>query len=445
MLLTWQREVLSMWRVPILVSIGLLALSLAGGSGAGAVTDVQRADVDQDGVVTIFDLATVTNQFGAHTTGRADVDGDGTVTIFDLTLVAQHFGEHVVATPTPTQTPAPAPTATPPPATRDKLRQPFASTSPWNMPLGAGARYAPVGFKPDLDYATVDEDVIVLTPNAPRRDLYIHGNSIGRCVQSGLTGVRVPIPDAYQVPDADSVWKPNFAGAFLMPDGRTIVQTSATARCGVGAPVTAGFRVSNVDIYGDGIAGGHGGSGMSSVGGSIRLGELVGAAPIRHALKMNIDCLRYCSQANGGYRWPALNADMYALNWDGYGSQGYAVPGLGMGSLLALPPSLDIGAMGLETAAGKKLAWTLQNYGAYVVDDAHNPAGNWSVIAWDAEKGADDELFAATGYRLDTNIGPSYRDTVRIVTALAMVDNNGPSSVGGGGTPRQPLAPPIGN
>ncbi len=31
-------------------------------------------------------------------------------------------------------------------ATRDKLRQPFSSTSIWNMPIGAGARYAPAGF-----------------------------------------------------------------------------------------------------------------------------------------------------------------------------------------------------------------------------------------------------------------------------------------------------------
>lgn len=181
---------------------------------------------------------------------------------------------------------------------------------------------------------------------------------------------------------------------------------------------------------------------MSSVGGSIRLGELLGSNPIRHALKVNINCRRYCSPANGGFRWPAVRGDAYSTQ---YGSIGQAIAGLGMGSLLAIPSSTDINALGLETAAAKKMAWTLQNYGAYVVDDAHNPAGNWSVIAWDAEKGADDELFAATGYRLDANIGPSYRDTVRIVTALAMVDNNGPSSVGGGGTPRQPLAPPIGN
>jgi len=28
---------------------------------------------------------------------------------------------------------------------------------------------------------------------------------------------------------------------------------------------------------------------------------------------------------------------------------------------------------------------------------------------------------------------------------LHVVDNNGPSSIGGGGTPRAPVAPPIGN
>jgi hypothetical protein len=34
-------------------------------------------------------------------------------------------------------------------------------------------------------------------------------------------------------------------------------------------------------------------------------------------------------------------------------------------------------------------------------------------------------------------------DVARIVAALAVVDNNAPSTVGGGGTPLQPLAPPI--
>ena len=42
-------------------------------------------------------------------------------------------------------------------------------------------------------------------------------------------------------------------------------------------------------IFGDGIGGAHGGSGLSSIGGSIRLGELLpGAPPIPHALKIEL-------------------------------------------------------------------------------------------------------------------------------------------------------------
>jgi hypothetical protein len=35
------------------------------------------------------------------------------------------------------------------------------------------------------------------------------------------------------------------------------------------------------------------------------------------------------------------------------------------------------------------------------------------------------------------------RDMDRLFLALAVVDNNSATSVGGGGTPRQPLAPPF--
>ena len=50
----------------------------------------------------------------------------------------------------------------------------------------------------------------------------------------------------------------------------------------------AGFD-NRTSIFGDGIGGAHGGSGLSSIGGSIRLGELLpGAPPIPHALKIEL-------------------------------------------------------------------------------------------------------------------------------------------------------------
>jgi hypothetical protein len=38
---------------------------------------------------------------------------------------------------------------------------------------------------------------------------------------------------------------------------------------------------------------------------------------------------------------------------------------------------------------------------------------------------------------------PWGRDMDRLFLALAVIDNNTATSVGGGGTPRQPLAPPF--
>jgi hypothetical protein len=39
--------------------------------------------------------------------------------------------------------------------------------------------------------------------------------------------------------------------------------------------------------------------------------------------------------------------------------------------------------------------------------------------------------------------GPLYDDLLRVFQALHIVTNNGPESVGGGGTPRKPPAPPL--
>jgi hypothetical protein len=42
------------------------------------------------------------------------------------------------------------------------------------------------------------------------------------------------------------------------------------------------------------------------------------------------------------------------------------------------------------------------------------------------------------------NNTPWRRDMQKLVQALYVVNNNTPTTIGGGGTPRQPLAPPIG-
>ena len=119
-------------------------------------------------------------------------------------------------------------------------------------------------------------------------------------------------------------------------------------------------------ITGDGIRGAHGGSGMSSIGGTIRLGELVPNGIIRHALKVNLYAQKYLAyneDETPGYRWPAIRADGYA-NESTYGGPN---PALEMGALLALLPNFDVNS--LQTEPGRIIATAFINYGGYVVDD----------------------------------------------------------------------------
>jgi hypothetical protein len=102
-----------------------------------------------------------------------------------------------------------------------------------------------------------------------------------------------------------------------MPDGQTIRQTQPFHVCGKGGTVTSQYRFPDENIgIGAGIAGAHGASGMSSLGGTVRVGELVPGGVIRHALKVNLfGRLNYCfdgREATPGYRWPAKSADGYA-------------------------------------------------------------------------------------------------------------------------------------
>jgi hypothetical protein len=70
-----------------------------------------------------------------------------------------------------------------------------------------------------------------------------------------------------------------------------------------------------------------------------------------------------------------------------------------------------------------------QDYGAYVVDDTY-----WDVHAIDLD------------YNAEFGDGGSFDDDMqKLFQMLNVVDNNGPSSIGGGGTPRAPLAPPFAN
>src|SRR5437773_11817595 len=108
------------------------------------------------------------------------------------------------------------------------------------------------------------------------------------------------------------------------------------------------------DLYGTGETGSHGGSRLSALGGTVRLGELVPGGTIRHSLKLNLDSANYYS-GYGGYRWPAVKSDAGGA---GYGG---SIPEDRMGSPLAVKPDFAIGS--LESEPGKIVAQAFMDYG----------------------------------------------------------------------------------
>src|SRR6266571_1663730 len=337
-------------------------------------------------------------------------------------------------------------------ATRDPLVQPFASDSIWNMPIGTGAQYVAVNIAAVLNnfvwtpMPQIDDEYIFLDSTAPLMDInYSDAAWTGRdrCSATGGLLLRVPLATNYVVPNSLG----NNAAVFLMPDKRTLIHTQPITRCVAGGPATSVITFSGVDIYGDGRYGSHGGSSLSAIGGSIRLGEFRPGIPVRHAVKIDVDTpvvLARCSTASDCFRWPAFTADAGASG--SYGTQNTnPVPGMKMGALLAIPTSTNINNLGLESVPGQMLAWTLQNYGAYIVDSTGGPG---FVIS--AETGPNgslrDQFRADFGLNLEQRVNdntPWSRDMQRLVQALYLVANNGPTSIGGGGTPLQPLALPL--
>ncbi len=326
-------------------------------------------------------------------------------------------------------------------ATRDKFLWPFSPTSPWNMPIGSKAHYLPANIA-RAGFAGADQEYLFkLSKGDPLRQLYEPGAwGEGRCKGTKPVGISpLPVPDNLIVPDATSkpYNTPNNASAFLLPDGKTLVQIGPLARCQPGSPLYGFHYYHDEDIYGQGLGGSHFGSGLSAIGGSIRKGELTSDQPIRHALKILLwgEKYLYYSKEIPGHRWPAALADNNAPN-QYHGKN----PALMQGSLLAIPPRVTEASLHLQTTPGKKLFHALQNYGAYVVDDA-----GWDGHYFTVEKGVLEEFRKTFGYNFEGTGGKFYNDFMKLFQALYIIDNNGPKSIGGGGKPRVALAPTIGN
>jgi hypothetical protein len=328
---------------------------------------------------------------------------------------------------------------------RDKHQWPFACNSIWNMPIGSNARYRSINLMPALTIAGDVNHYVTISETDPVVPWYRPFSWTNRCVPGDKLHGYLQVPTDLIVPDATEDYRPNNSFAFLQPDGQTLIQGTALARCEEGGSVfgyiARGYPNYLENIYGSGITGGQGGSGLSSIGGTIRLGELLPTSnPIRHALKLNVYAHRYLYDEPPGFRWPAIKVDAYAFDETDPRHYGGENPLLVMGSLLAIPPSVNQQNLRLQTIPGQKLFQALKDYGGYIVDDSARDAHTIAI-----EKGVQEEFEAAYGYSFKTRSGPFFEDVNRLFQALHVVSNNSAQTIGGGGKPRQPLAPPIGN
>ena len=343
-------------------------------------------------------------------------------------------------------------------AQRDPFLWPFTSTSIWNMPIGSDAVYQPAGFKKVTDFANVppynrggiavdDEPIIVSKSSDPLRTVYNISDWSFRCNTTSTSGKQIRFPSNLTYADPNgSVNTPNFSGAVVQPDG-SLWHFNAITTCGTDKIAAYDYTsLENSSLTSTGYEGGHGGSGLSGIGGSIRKGELLASTPIRHAIKLNVLASRYLVYNNDGtpgYRWPANRADGYA-NPAGNSSFGYGTSNtnnfnyMEMGALVAIQPSATPQSLGITNPIAIKIFYALQDYGAYIVDDTY-----WNHYDIPLEEGVVDEVLSATGTNIRNFDQQSvyYQDMFKIITALYAITNNSPTSIGGGGTPRQPLAP----
>ncbi|GCE25156.1 hypothetical protein KDA_06400 [Dictyobacter alpinus] len=339
---------------------------------------------------------------------------------------------------------------------RDAEAWPFATESIWNTPIGSNATYTSVPFQLESAYIYDGEPLVSTDANAPQRAAYTAGstgaNDFGQCnldPAQGSVGISqgsLQLPDSFILDNwtRNPNFTPNNASGIIQGDGRTMAQFQPTTRCTTGGPIF-GYRTTDLDLYGAGIGGGHYGSGLSSTGGGIKPGELIGPGSIGHALQLDFWLEKNASK-NPSFRWPADRADYGAetnyCSQDPCKSNPAAFASFKPGSLLAITPSTTPESLGIKTAAGLKIFHALQDYGGYIVDDT-----GWYFQGLGADYGVDAEMQSKYGYGFNTSSSATggaldwYNDLNSIFSKLQVIDNNSPTTIGGGGTPRVAPAP----
>jgi len=321
---------------------------------------------------------------------------------------------------------------------------PFAWNSIWNLPLSTRAQYETAHLAVDGRQIwnrgiLVDPENISVDPRLPVRTVLANGLPLRVHLDTSLAG------------NKDVVGNWNNCSVFLSANGSGIYQ-GEPLDYRAGRPPSYRYPWPFVALKGLGTGGCHGGSALSGLGGTIRKGEMTAASPLRHALKIELDCIIYCSRkGNGGkgYTWPAGAADggfKDPRNVNYYDRSGTADRFVMQGSLLALRPTFPLAS--LRSPHARRIATALMTYGGYVVDNTavsgSYPQATKGVNAFAVQRGAEVEFpdRACPGVTARTTRQDGctfYRDLQTIFAHLAVVRNNSASTPGGGaiGSPRR--------
>jgi len=296
------------------------------------------------------------------------------------------------------------------------------------MPIGDKAQFADIvspRFDPHggggMNCGWWSHPIFIATANDPKTTIYLHPRFLPDPEKPFIT-MRVPA-DAQPDPKSD-------AHLHIIDETHSFVVEMIGAVKDRNGKITATWGAVKNNLRDAGVydAPYHGtrAYGGSAIAGLIRRGELTGG--IQHALAAAIDPKAHNKNGPGGkpYVWPASSADGDADT--AYGTTG----NLYMGTLVAIPPSVDLTKLDLH-GPDLVIARALQDYGAYISDSG---GCNFQLFAEPKAEAEVAKIKAEPNWQ-------SLCSLRKLVPLLKIVTNNTPQSVGGGGKPRRPLAPPI--
>jgi hypothetical protein len=311
------------------------------------------------------------------------------------------------------------------PAAAD-FEQPFASTSVWNVPISPSAAYAPpttdisgytVGLS-SFNWAAGSVTITQATDQDPLINLYYNGVAYvnmsyysppGDWERENNSGaIETEIEDGPPGTGYNQTWdaweynyysSTPFAGykertaaywsltayvpadfvptldidgqsAVFQPNG-WVLEMSYPILMANGDIVAGAVSYTDPTGPGWGYANGRHASMIPNYAGTIRDGELT-SETIPHALSLGLgrDALAV------GHKLPAIAHDINTTGYDGT---------LLMGTHLAIPDDVNLGALGLATTVGATLAKAMQDHGVYITE-----AGYDDVFVIQVEEGAGD-------------------------------------------------------